>query len=68
MIGFKNFIKENYEINEDGVAMVGGNVASSGLIAGLGIDNPKIPDQAEPGINKNKKKTPITFKMFKRKS
>lgn len=39
---------------------------SSGQVAGLGINNPNITNQAEPGIHK-KKKTPILFKTFRRK-
>ena len=60
---FKDFI------NEDG--MVGGvpaNNVGGGEIAGLGINNPNNPNQAEPGVNKKKKKTPLTFKdLFKRR-
>ncbi len=36
----------------------------SGQIAGIGIENPDIPKQAEPGI---KKKKVLSFKMFTRK-
>lgn len=38
---------------------------SSGQVAGLGVQNPNIPNQAEPGVTK--KKTPLTFKMLRRK-
>jgi hypothetical protein len=37
---------------------------SSGQVAGTGIQNPNIPNQAEPGIKK--KKTAKTFKLFRR--
>ena len=50
-------------LKED-VSMIGGapaNNVGGGAIAGLGVG----PD-GEPGINK-KKKTPITFKMLRRK-
>ena len=41
--------------------------AGAGHIAGIGIDNPNIPNQAEPGVNKKERKKIIPFKIFTRK-
>lgn len=40
-------------------------LVGSGQIAGIGIENPNIPNQAEPG--KKIKKKIIPFKMFTRR-
>jgi hypothetical protein len=44
MLSFKDFI------SEDGMGVAGG------AIAGIGINNPSIPNQAEPGVSKSKQK------------
>lgn len=49
-------------IKEDGVPV---NVAGSGNIAGIGVNNPNLPNQAEPGKN-NRKKKPL-YSILKRK-
>lgn len=61
--------KENAAFRErmksEDVGMMGGaptNNVGAGEIAGLGVG-----PQGEPGINKKKKKSPITFSMFRRK-
>lgn len=38
-----------------------GNSVGSGVIAGVGIESPSLPNQAEPGIKKKK-----TFEVIKR--
>jgi len=43
------------ELNEDGLAAGGGN------IAGIGVENPSVPGQAEPGIKKKKIKKGSKF-------
>jgi hypothetical protein len=56
-------------LKEDGVAMVGGTPANNvagGAIAGLGVEHPTLPKQAEPGVGK-KKRNLVSFKMFKRR-
>jgi hypothetical protein len=44
ILSFKDFI------SEDGMGVAGG------AIAGIGINNPSIPNQAEPGVSKSKQK------------
>lgn len=69
MLKLKDFV----ELQEDGDGgSVGGNPvitnSVSGVIASLGIQNPKLSNQAEPGVEKGKKKKILTFKqMFQRK-
>jgi len=62
---FRDFIKE------EGSSMIGGTPTNSdagGSVAGLGVTNPYLPNQAEPGVDKKKKKSPLTFKdMIKRR-
>lgn len=58
------------ELNEDGVAMVGGTPANNvggGAIAGLGVENPVLSKQAEPGVKKSKKNRVLPFKEFFRR-
>lgn len=38
-----------------------GNSVGSGAIAGIGVESPSLPNQAEPGIKKDKK-----FEVIKR--
>ena len=55
-VSFKSFINE-----EMGVA--------GGAVAGIGIENPNIPNQAEPGVSKKKqKKWQKSNAIFRRKS
>lgn len=56
-------LKEMENIKEEFLGIPTVNV-SSGQVAGTGIQNPNIPNQAEPGIKK--KKTAKTFKLFRR--
>ena len=64
---FKDFLEE------DGGAAggVGGGPANSvggGAIAGVGVPNPTIPNQAEPGVKlPRKKKSPVIIGLTKRK-
>ena len=62
------------DIKED----VPSNSAGAGAIAGLGVPNPNLPNQAEPGVKKRKKfagstvfpvstKSFVMAKMMKRK-
>ena len=39
-----------------------GNVVGGGAIAGVGVDNPNLPNQAEPGVGKRSK-----YQMINRK-
>lgn len=58
------------ELNEDGVAMVGGTPANNvggGAVAGLGVANPVLPNQAEPGVKKGKKNKVMPFQDFIRR-
>lgn len=45
------------------------NAVGGGQIAGLGVNNPNIPNQAEPGVDmkRHRKNNPILFKTFRRK-
>ena len=60
---FKEFLEE------DGAAAgVGGagpaNCVGGGAIAGVGINNPTVPNQGEPGVKlPRKKKSPIMFTL-----
>lgn len=57
-------------LNEDGVSMIGGTPANNvgdGVIAGLGVNNPKLANQAEPGVDKKNKKKVLPFKDFVRR-
>lgn len=38
--------------------------AGSGQIAGLGVNNPNLPGQAEPGVDLRKKRNPILIKKI----
>ena len=43
-------------IKEDAVPT---NSVGGGAVAGIGVPNPNLPNQAEPGINKKKKIQPL---------
>jgi hypothetical protein len=47
----------------------GVNAVGGGQIAGLGVNNPNIPNQAEPGVDlkKHRKRSPILFKDLRRR-
>jgi hypothetical protein len=54
---FKDFIAEC----EGGSASVsGGTVVGTGNIAGAGVPNITLPNQAEPGVNRKKKNAILT--------
>lgn len=62
---FRDFIAEN----EGGAASVsGGSVVGTGQIAGAGVPNPTLPNQAEPGINRKKKNSLLTPLPLTRKN
>ena len=65
MKSFKQFLEE-----DGGVGGIGGagpaNSVGGGQIAGVGIANPSLPNQGEPGVMLKKKKTPVMF-IAKRK-
>lgn len=46
----------NINITEDTVAV---NNVGSGCVAGVGVTNPNLPNQAEPGVNKKRKRKVI---------
>lgn len=49
-------------------AVGGGVTAGGGQIAGIGVANPSIPNQAEPGVDlRKKRKSPILFKNIERR-
>lgn len=50
-------------INEDGVSVIGNSVGS-GNIAGIGIESPSLSNQAEPGVDKKRKRKVVPFKEF----
>lgn len=50
-------------VNED----VPVNAVGGGQVAGLGVNNPAIPNQAEPGVNKKKRKALQPFMTFIRR-
>jgi hypothetical protein len=61
---FKDFIAEC----EGGAASVsGGSVVGTGHIAGAGVSNPTLPNQAEPGVNRKKKNALLTILPLTRK-
>jgi len=50
-------------IAEDGTPT---NCAGGGNVAGIGVNNPNLPNQAEPGKDTRKKKKPL-YSIIKRK-
>ena len=48
-------------------AVSGGVTSGGGQIAGLGVNNPNLPGQAEPGVDLRKKRNPILFKDIGRR-
>ena len=48
----KSFRELRKQLKEDGAIT---NCVAGGAVAGIGINNPSIPNQAEPGIKKKKK-------------
>ena len=55
MKSFKEFLEED-------MGAVPANSVGGGAIAGVGVPNPVLPNQAEPGIKlPRKKKSPVLF-------
>jgi hypothetical protein len=48
-------------MHEDGEAPM--NSVGSGNVAGIGINNPKLPDQAQPGVKRKKFAGSTVFKV-----
>lgn len=45
------------KLKEDGAVPT--NAVAGGAVAGIGVSNPTLPNQAEPGVNKKKKIVPL---------
>lgn len=45
------------KLKEDGAVPT--NAVGGGAVAGIGVPNPNLPNQAEPGVNKKKKIVPL---------
>lgn len=54
---------KNDNIKEDAPAMSAG----SGAVAGIGVPSPTLPNQAEPGVKKVKKKVMPLMAFVRRK-
>lgn len=44
------------------------NSVAGGAVAGIGVPNPNLPNQAEPGVDKKNKRKIVPFKNFFRRS
>ena len=45
------------KLKEDGAVPT--NAVAGGAVAGIGVPNPTLPNQVEPGVNKKKKIIPL---------
>lgn len=53
-------------LKEDGAVPT--NSVGGGSVAGIGVSNPNLPNQAEPGVNKKKKKLVPLMSFLRRKT
>lgn len=52
------------KLEEDGAVPT--NAVGGGAVAGIGVPNPNLPNQAEPGVDKKKRK-PMPLMAFVRR-